>query len=241
MQGAFVVFEGGDGVGKSTQAALLAEWLTDRGREVIRTFEPGDGPVNAQIREILLSRSTENLAPRAEALLFAADKAQHVHAIVRPALERGAVVVCDRYVDSTLAYQGAGRVLDMAEVERINWWGTDDLRPDLTVLLDLAPEAGLAGIASHDRMESAGEDFHARVRAGFLALAERDPARYLVLPAREPVTALSERIRARVAELLEGEHHHEVGRRGLLSALFDADRDPEPGEEVSDAPARLSP
>lgn len=230
-----MVFEGGDGVGKSTQAGLLADWLADQGREVVRTFEPGDGPVNAQIRQILLSRSTDNLAPRAEALLFAADKAQHVHSIVRPALERGAVVVCDRYVDSTLAYQGAGRVLDMAVVERINWWGTDDLRPDLTVLLDLEPETGLAAIEAHDRMESAGAAFHARVREGFLALAERDPARYLVLPAREPVTALAERIRERVAGLLNGEHHDEVGRRGLLSALFD------PDQEVSDGTGRLSP
>ncbi|MBB1503044.1 dTMP kinase [Propioniciclava sp. MC1683] len=238
VQGAFVVFEGGDGVGKSTQAGLLAEWLSDQGREVVRTFEPGDGPVNAQIRQILLSRATENLGPRAEALLFAADKAQHVHSIVRPALERGAVVVCDRYVDSTLAYQGAGRVLDVGEVERINWWGTDDLRPDLTVLLDLAPETGLAGIESHDRMESAGAEFHARVREGFLALAERDPARYLVLPARDPITAIAERIRERVAELLSGTHHHEVGRRGLLSALFDPDRGPE--DEVSEPAGRVT-
>ena len=147
MQGIFIVFEGGDGVGKSTQAALLAEWLDARGREVVRTFEPGDGPVNAQIRHILLSRSTENLSPRAEALLFAADKAQHVASLVLPALDRGAVVVSDRYVDSTLAYQGAGRVLDMGEVERMNRWATDELRPDLTVLLDLDPTMGLAGIA----------------------------------------------------------------------------------------------
>ena len=220
MRGTFVVFEGGDGVGKSTQADLLAGWLAEHGREVVRTFEPGDGPVNAQIRQILLSRSTENLGPRAEALLFAADKAQHVHAIVGPALERGAVVVCDRYVDSTLAYQGAGRVLELDAVERINRWATDDLRPDLTVLLDLAPETGLAGIETHDRMESAGAEFHRRVREGFLELAERDPARYLVLPARDPITALAERIRERVAELLSGPHD-EIGRRGLLSALFD--------------------
>lgn len=235
MHGAFVVFEGGDGVGKSTQARLLADWLAGQGREVVRTFEPGDGPVNAQIRRILLSRETENLAPRAEALLFAADKAQHVHSIVRPALERGAVVVCDRYVDSTLAYQGAGRVLDMAVVERINWWGTDDLRPDLTILLDLEPETGLAGIDTHDRMESAGAAFHARVRDGFLELAERDPSRYLVLPARDSIPALSERIRERVAALLKRERHDEVGRRGLLSALFD------PESEVSAADDKLTP
>lgn len=233
MRGTFVVFEGGDGVGKTTQSRLLADWLSERGHEVVRTFEPGDGPVNAQIRTILLSRSTEDLAPRAEALLFAADKAQHVHSIIRPALERGAVVVCDRYVDSTLAYQGAGRVLDLDDVERINWWGTDDLRPDLTVLLDLEPETGLAGIDEHDRMESAGAAFHQRVRAGFLELAERHPERYLVLPARDPIEAVAVRIREAVAALISrpgGEP--EVGRRGFLSALFTPEREPA-ADEVS--------
>ena len=202
MQGTFVVFEGGDGVGKSTQSGLLVDWLTGRGHEVVRTFEPGDGPVNREIRTILLSRSTVDLAPRAEALLFAADKAQHVHSIVRPALARGAVVVCDRYVDSTLAYQGAGRVLDVDEVERINWWGTDDLRPDLTILLDLEPETALSAIDERDRMESADDAFHRRVRAGFLGLAERDPGRYLVLPARDPITTNAERIREAVVAVI---------------------------------------
>ena len=239
MTGTFVVFEGGDGVGKSTQAGLLAEWLVERGRDVVRTFEPGDGPVNAQIRQILLSRTTENLAPRAEALLFAADKAQHVHSLVRPALERGAVVVCDRYVDSTLAYQGAGRVLDMDEVERINWWGTDDLRPDLTILLDLAPEHGLGGIDEHDRMESAGHAFHERVRAGFLERAARHPERYLVLPARDPITAIAERVREAVTHLRDGsDRGPEVGRRGLLSALFDPAREPA-DDELSAQRGRL--
>ncbi|WP_232549116.1 dTMP kinase [Propioniciclava soli] len=224
MRGIFIVFEGGDGVGKSTQAELLTAWLTSRGREVVRTFEPGDGPVNAQIRRILLSRATENLSPRAEALLFAADKAQHVDALVRPALARGAVVVSDRYVDSTLAYQGAGRVLELAEVERVNRWATDDLRPDLTVLLDLDPTLGLAGIADADRMEAAGGDFHARVRAGFLALAERDPARYLVLPARDSREAIADAVRVRVAALLGPD------------ASGRAASDP----KLSDAPGRLS-
>lgn len=249
MQGIFIVFEGGDGVGKSTQAALLAEWLDARGREVVRTFEPGDGPVNAQIRHILLSRSTENLSPRAEALLFAADKAQHVASLVLPALGRGAVVVSDRYVDSTLAYQGAGRVLDMGEVERMNRWATDELRPDLTVLLDLDPTMGLAGIAEADRMESAGDDFHARVRAGFLEQAERDPARYLVLPARDSRAAIADAVRARVAELLDPDADAEgpdVSRRGLLGALFAPESRPDeasadPPREMSDADGRLAP
>ena len=217
VRGTFVVFEGGDGVGKSTQAGLLAAWLSGRGREVVRTFEPGDGEVNARIRAILLSRATHDLAPLAEALLFAADRAQHVHELIRPALDRGAVVVCDRYVDSTLAYQGAGRVLDAASVAQINTWATDGLVPDLTVLLDLDPAAALASAArhgGHDRIESAGADFHARVRQGFLDLADAAPERYLVLPAREPIAVVHEAIRARVATLLG---------------------------EVSDAPGRLIP
>lgn len=206
VRGVFVVFEGGDGVGKSTQAGLLAAWLSGRGREVVRTFEPGDGEVNARIRAILLSRATHDLGPKAEALLFAADRAQHVHELIRPALDRGAVVVCDRYVDSTLAYQGAGRVLDAASVAQINAWATGGLVPDLTVLLDLDPVAALASArraGEHDRIEAAGTEFHARVRQGFLGLAAAAPERYLVLPAREPVAALHEAIRSRVATLLD--------------------------------------
>ena len=202
MRGVFVVFEGGDGVGKSTQTALLVSWLTGQGHEVVRTFEPGDGPVGQQIRHILLSTETDDLAPRAEALLFAADKAQHVHSVVRPALARGAVVVSDRYVDSTLAYQGAGRVLDVADLERINGWAVDDLRPHLTVLLDLAPEHGVGRIAAKDRLEQAGDDFHTRARQGFLALAARDPGRYLVLPARDDVEAIAAAVREKVSALL---------------------------------------
>lgn len=203
VSGLFVVFEGGDGVGKSTQARRLEMWLREIGRDVVVTFEPGEGHVGRQIREILLSHDTVELSPRAEALLFAADRAQHVHEVIGPALERGAIVVCDRYVDSTLAYQGAGRALDVAEVERINRWATDELRPDLVVLLDLDPEQGLATVDRHDRIESAGADFHHRVRAGFLALAARDPDRYLVLPARESIDATADAVRLRVEALLD--------------------------------------
>ncbi len=202
VSGLFVVFEGGDGVGKSTQTRLLAEWLRSEGREVVVTFEPGEGPVGRQIRAILLSRQTQDLSPRAEALLFAADKAQHVHSVIRPALDRGAIVVSDRYVDSTLAYQGAGRTLDTDEIERINWWATGDLRPDLVVLLDLDPERGLADAGDHDRIESAGVEFHNRVREGFLALAARDPQRYLVLHARGDIESTANAVRERVAAAL---------------------------------------
>lgn len=202
MSGLFVVFEGGDGVGKSRQTAWLASWLADAGHEVVRTFEPGDSPAGQQIRSIVLSPETGDLSPRAEALLYAADKAHHVYAVVKPALARGAVVISDRYVDSTLAYQGAGRVLDLGEVEWINRWATEDLRPDLTVLMDLDPREGVETMAERDRIEAEGTDFHARVRAGFLELAARDPERYLVIAARDPKEVNRARVRARVAALL---------------------------------------
>lgn len=201
-RGVFIVFEGGDGVGKSTQSRLLAEWVRGRGREVVLTFEPGDTAAGAKMRGIVLSPETGDLAPWAEALLYAADKAHHVYEVIRPALRRGAVVISDRYVDSMLAYQGAGRVLDLGQVEQVARWATGGLRPDLTVLLDLDPEQGVGGIAEKDRLEGAGSDFHARVRAFFLDLAAQDPGHYLVLAARGSVESIAEAVRVRVASLL---------------------------------------
>lgn len=205
MTGRFVVFEGGDGVGKSTQVGWLVDWLRAQGRDVVRTFEPGDTAVGRQLRGIVLDHATTDLAPRAEALLYAADKAQHVHEVVLPALRRGAVVVSDRYVDSMLAYQGAGRVLSGAEVASVAWWAVAGLRPDLTVLLDVDPARAVGEKTDLDRLESAGADFHARARQGFLDLAAGDPGRYLVLPGRESIEAIAARVRERVAALLSDE------------------------------------
>lgn len=201
-EGIFIVFEGGDGVGKSTQARTLADWVTAQGREVVLTFEPGDTVTGAKLRQIVLDPATGDLSPRAEALLYAADKAQHVHEVVLPALLRGAVVISDRYVDSMLAYQGAGRVLEPERVEQVARWATADLLPDLTVLLDLEPEQGLATIVQKDRVEGAGPDFHLRARQFFLDLAARDPDHYLVLPARTGIQRLAQLVRERVAPLL---------------------------------------
>ena len=239
MRGVFVVFEGGDGAGKTTQSRLLADWLRDTGHEVVLTREPGEGPVGERIRAILLDPATGDLSPRAEALLYSADRAHHVDTTIRPALARGATVVCDRYIDSTLAYQGAGRVLDPADLEPIAWWAADHLVPDLTVLLDLPPEQGLATIADRDRLEAAGDDFHARTRERYLELAARAPERYLVLPAREPVTALQAAIRERVGSLMGLPRQAEgppIGRRSVLRALFDPHL-----REVSDAEGTLTP
>ncbi|CAL8969888.1 Thymidylate kinase [Propionicimonas sp. T2.31MG-18] len=200
--GVFIVFEGGDGVGKSTQARRLADWVRQQGREVVLTFQPGDTAIGATLRDLVLNPTWGDVSPRAEALMYAADKAQHVHEVVMPALRRGAVVISDRYVDSMLAYQGAGRVLDPDRVEQIARWATDDLLPDLTVLLDLDPDRGLATIRDKDRLEDAGADLHLRARQFFLDLAARDPEHYLVLPARTGVRKLAELVRARVAPLL---------------------------------------
>jgi dTMP kinase len=200
--GVFVVFEGGDGVGKTTQVDLLCEWLVDAGHEVVKTFEPGDSTVGAMIRQIVLDPVTGEMSPRAEALLYAADKAQHVYSVVRPALQRGAVVVCDRYVDSMLAYQGGGRVLQLEDVERIARWATEDLRPDLTVLLDAELSDGVHAKSSKDRLESAGDVFHERTRLFFLDLARREPERYLVLNARTSREEIAGQVAARIAPLL---------------------------------------
>lgn len=198
--GLFVAFEGGEGAGKSTQASLLAEALSDR--EVVLTREPGGTPTGQRIREILLDPDTGDLDHRAEALLYAADKSEHLRAVIVPALQRGAVVITDRYVDSTLAYQGAGRDLDVNDLEWIVRWSTSDLRPHLTVLLDVTPSEGLGRFEERDRIEAEGQDFHARVREGFLALAEKDPEHYLVLDARQPREELAATILERVKALL---------------------------------------
>lgn len=200
--GVFVVFEGGDGVGKSTQVDRLCDRLATTGREVVRTFEPGDSPAGGRIRSIVLDPATGDLAPRAEALLYAADKAQHLYAVVRPALARGAVVVCDRYVDSMLAYQGAGRVLELAEVEQVARWATEGLQPQLTVLLDVDPRQAVQIKVGHDRVEAAGATFHDRARAYFLALAARDPDHYLVLAARRSRDELADEVWDRVQRVL---------------------------------------
>ncbi len=200
--GVFVCFEGGEGGGKSTQARMLAARLTERGLHAVLTFEPGDTAVGKEVRRIVLDPATGELSDRTEMLLYAADKAEHVDTVVLPALERGDVVITDRYVDSTLAYQGAGRTLAMDEVEHVARWATHDLRPHLTVVLDLEPEHGLGRFTERDRIEGEGEEFHARVRAAFLEMAAADPDHYLVLDARRPVDDIADEVWLRVEPLL---------------------------------------
>ncbi|MDX2593294.1 dTMP kinase [Streptomyces sp. WI03-4A] len=201
--GFFIALEGGDGAGKSTQAEALADWIRAKGHEVVLTREPGATPVGKRLRSILLDVSSAGLSHRAEALLYAADRAEHVDTVVRPALERGAVVISDRYIDSSVAYQGAGRDLSPTEIARINRWATDGLVPHLTVLLDVSPEAARERFTeAPDRLESEPAEFHARVRAGFLTLAASDPGRYLVVDAGQEPEAVTTVIRHRLDTVL---------------------------------------
>lgn len=196
-------FEGGEGAGKSTQSRLLSERLETAGHAVVLTREPGDTPVGAEVRRIVLDPATGALADRTEALLYAADKAEHIETVVRPALEAGTIVVTDRYVDSTLAYQGAGRFLAGEDLEWVARWATEDLRPHLTVLLDLDPAQGLTRFRSRDRIEGESIEFHQRVRAEFLRLAAADPAHYLVLDARAQAAEIADAVHARLVPLLK--------------------------------------
>ena len=202
--GVFVCFEGGEGAGKSTQARALATWLEEQGYAVLLTFEPGDTPAGQKIRQIVLDPETGVLAHRTEALLFAADKAEHVDTMVMPALLRGEVVITDRYVDTSLAYQGHARDLELADVERINRWATHDLRPHLTVVLDAEPATGLGRFEGRDRIEAESLEFFELARKAFLDLAAADPDHYLVLDADRPVDEIAAAVRERVAPLLGG-------------------------------------
>lgn len=200
-RGVFVALEGGDGAGKSTQARLLRDWLVARGRRVVVTREPGGTRVGEQIRQVLLHG--DHVAPRAEALLFAADRAHHVETLVRPALERGDDVLTDRYLDSSVAYQGAGRELGAEEVRRLSLWAVRDLLPDLTVLLDVSSETGRSRRGeTHDRLEREPDGFHDRVRRHFLGLAAAGPSRYLVLDAGRSEHELAGAIQERMSALL---------------------------------------
>ena len=203
MPGLFITFEGGDGSGKSTQSALLTEWLAAAGHTVLHSREPGGTELGLELRQIILHRRGY-IAPRAEALLYAADRAHNIATKVRPAIEAGSIVVQDRYLDSSLAYQGAGRVLDAGDVRFLSTWATEGLLPDLTVLLDLDPAVGRARIAGgrYDRLEEEVDDFHIRVREAYLALAAADPERFLVLDATRPIEYLAAAIRSRVSSLL---------------------------------------
>ena len=202
MAGSFIVFEGGEGAGKSTQETALAQWLEGLGMSVVRTREPGGTPAGEAIRTIVLSNDYAGLTDRAEALLFAAARGEHAEQIIRPALEAGSIVVCDRYLDSSVAYQGYGRGLGPDYVRNLSLWATRDLVPNLTVLLDVDPSIGLSRVQSPDRLESEPIEYHQRVRQAFVDIAAENPERYLVVDADQDKDAITQEIRRRVADLL---------------------------------------
>ena len=201
-KGLFIAFEGGEGSGKSTQTKLLKEWFEKQNKKVILTREPGGTELGSNLRKILLANDTGDISPRAEALMYAADRAHHVYSKIRPALDRGEVVITDRYFDSSIAYQGAGRILDPNEVGRISRWATESLIPTLTIILDQDPAIGLKRISNTDRLESEPLEFHNRVRQEYLQLASLDPERYLIINADKPVGVISQEITERISKLI---------------------------------------
>ena len=200
VPGAFVVFEGGDGAGKSTQCRLLADALRERGHDVVLTREPGGTSIGEAIREVLLGVGSYGMAARTEALLFAAARAQHAAELIRPAVARGAVVLSDRYLDSSVAYQGAARELGEDRIADLSLWATEDLIPDLTIVLDVTPRIGLARAGDANRMEAEPIAFHEAVRESFLRRAAAAPSRYLVVSADQPVGTTAAQILSAVLE-----------------------------------------
>ena len=207
-QGRFITFEGMDGCGKTTQLRLLADKLREQGREVVETVEPGGTEIGRQIRRILLDPANSEIHARTELLLYFASRAQNVAQVIRPALEAGKIVLCDRFTDSTLVYQGCGRGLDPAIVLELDRVACEGLRPDATLLIDVDAGTSLArakrrnqrtGAAHESRIDEEGAAFHERVRRGYLALAAQEPERFLVIDGRAPIGEVAARIREALA------------------------------------------
>ncbi len=205
--GLFITLEGGEGSGKTTQAAKLCAWLTREGRNVLHTREPGGTPLAEQLRNILLNRSLESIAPETEALLILAARRQHVEHVIKPALKQGMTVVCDRFADSTVAYQGYGRGLDRRMLETMNSWATGKLVPDLTLLFDIPVSVGLARRRGHasaqNRLDQEAERFHRKVRTGFQALARREPRRILTIDATASQDAVEQTVKRLITSWLK--------------------------------------
>ncbi len=202
MTGYFIAFEGGEGVGKSTQEALLAEYLRETGKIVIRTREPGGTSAAEQIRNTVLSREHEGMNPQSEALLFAAARGDHVARVIRPAMAKGEVVICDRYIDSSIAYQGFARALGADRVRDLSMWATGGLLPDLTIVLTLDPEVSMKRVINPDRLEAEPMQYHRDVADAFIEIVALDPSRYLVVDATGLKEEIAEVIRQRVMQEL---------------------------------------
>ncbi|CAN2169775.1 enterobactin exporter EntS [Candidatus Nanopelagicaceae bacterium] len=218
-KGTFIAFEGGEGTGKSTQSKLLKKWLEDRGESVVLSREPGGTDLGKDLRKILLGHETGEISPRAEALLYAADRAHHVYSVIRPALANGDVVITDRYFDSSIAYQGAGRVLSPGEVARISRWATESLFPTLTIIIDLPAEIGIGRLKNPDRLEAEPLAFHERVRQEFLQIARVDPERYLVVDGTQSIDAIHTEITNRIALLPAISHEVKKPKTNLKKSI----------------------
>ena len=246
-RGVFITFEGGDGSGKSTQIQSVRDWFESRGREVIVTREPGGTELGTEIRR-LVQNGPEDVDARTEALLYAADRAYHVATVIRPALERGAVVLGDRYIDSSLAYQGAARSLGVDEIASLSAWATRGLYPSLTFLLDLPPEVGARRRTdAPDRMERESMDFHERVRHEYLRLADAEPERFVVIDAVGTVDEVFSEIRGVLVERFDGGSSTiDEAVDGSAGSVTAADTDAEapaeaPAESEDAAPEVASP
>jgi len=201
--GLFITFEGGEGCGKSTQSRLLLKKLEQQNISVVLTHEPGGTSLGGEIRKLLKEKQCSSISPQAELFLFVASRVQLLIELIRPALEETKVVICDRFADSTLVYQGYGRGLDLTTVEKVNNMATENIKPDLTILLDMSPEQGLARKRSlKDRFELEDLSFHHRVREGYLKMAATEPDRWLVIDASLPKGKIAEIIWDRVSKLL---------------------------------------
>ena len=218
-KGTFIAFEGGEGTGKSTQSKLLKKWLEDRGESVVLSREPGGTDLGQGLRKILLGHETGEISPRAEALLYAADRAHHVYSVIRPALANGDVVITDRYFDSSIAYQGAGRILSPGEVARISRWATESLFPTLTIVIDLPAEIGIGRLKNRDRLEAEPLAFHERVRQEFLQIARIDPERYLVVDGTQSIEAIHHEITNRIALLPAISHEVKKPKKSLKKSI----------------------
>ena len=201
MSGLFIALEGGDGAGKSTQVKLLAEKLKTLGHDVVITREPGGSPIAEKIRHVVLDVANLGLNERAEALLFAASRAEHVASTIKPSLDLGKTVITDRFMDSSIAYQGIARGLGLEHIRNLNLWATDNLVPDLTIILDVDAEHGLNRVADPNRLEEESTEFHVVVRDAFLKLATLSPERYLVVSANKPAEEIADVIFERVQSL----------------------------------------
>lgn len=202
LPGLFIVFEGGDGAGKTTQIEKLAQYLKTKNKEVVVTREPGGTVMGKSIRDWLLEQTEVEVDPKSEALLFAADRAHHMYTVIRPALAASKIVIGDRHIDSSVAYQGVARNLGIENIKNISLWAVDGILPDLIVVLDIDVEVGQSRLNRKDRLDRESKEFHEKVNRAYLTLAAQNPEKYLVINAQLPIEEIANQIQSRVEKLI---------------------------------------